>query len=153
MVVLVYRSLLGRLDVTTTAHRIYAEIPQAWHVRCWSDAMFIPAVLWLGMGGMMWVATTDFFDIFRYSFSSLLVLFTPFKNPKDHKHFYEYKQERAEKRKGKAVPVTVLVIGIVLMAGALITSFIHEDMVAGAEQSPIPAITETIDTTGGEDHE
>ena len=123
-------ALLPRLNTATVEHRVYADLPTAWTVRCWSDALFIPAVLWLGMGGMMWVATTDFFDIFRYGFSSLLVLFTPFKNPKDHKKFYEYKLERAEKRKGKAVPVTVLVIGVVLLVGALATSFVHEDMVA-----------------------
>lgn len=130
LVVVIHGALASRLDVNTSAHRVYADLPAAWELRCWSDAMFIPAVLWLGMGGMMWVATTDFFDIFRYAFSSLLVLFSPLKNPRDHKHFYEYKLERAEKRKGKAIPVTLLVIGVLLVVGALATSFIHEDMVA-----------------------
>lgn len=142
--VAIYMMLAERLDVTTSAHRIYAEVPAAWHVRCWSDALFIPAVLWVGMGGLMWVATTGFFDIFRYGFSSLLVLFTPFKNPKDHKKFYEYKLEREEKRKGKSVPVTILVVGIVLMAGALVLSFVHEDMVAPYAQTDLPGQSITI---------
>lgn len=168
IVLAIHGALVPRLDVSTSAHRVYADLPAAWELRCWSDALFIPAVLWLGMGGMMWVATTDFFDIFRYAFSSLLVLFSPLKNPKDHKHFYEYKLERAEKRKGKAVPVTLLVIGVLLVAGALVTSFIHEDMVAPwyeehaavtapADADVLPGIPAddipTNDIEGGESHE
>ena len=148
LVVVIHGALASRLDVNTSAHRVYADLPAAWELRCWSDAMFIPAVLWLGMGGMMWVATTDFFDIFRYAFSSLLVLFSPLKNPRDHKHFYEYKLERAEKLKGKAIPVTLLVIGVLLVVGALATSFIHEDMVAPwyeeHENIAIPATLEEV---------
>ena len=148
MVFAIHAALASRLDVTSSAHRVYADLPAAWEVRCWSDALFIPAVLWLGMGGMMWVATTDFFDIFRYAFSSLLVLFSPLKNPKEHKHFYEYKLERAEKRKGKAVPVTILVIGVLLVVGALVTSVIHENMVAPwyeeHENIAIPATLEEV---------
>lgn len=148
MVFAIHAALASRLDVTSSAHLVYADLPAAWEVRCWSDALFIPAVLWLGMGGMMWVATTDFFDIFRYAFSSLLVLFSPLKNPKEHKHFYEYKLERAEKRKGKAVPVTILVIGVLLVVGALVTSVIHENMVAPwyeeHENIAIPATLEEV---------
>ena len=148
MVFAIHATLASRLDVTSSAHRVYTDLPAAWEVRCWSDALFIPAVLWLGMGGMMWVATTDFFDIFQYAFSSLLVLFSPLKNPKEHKHFYEYKLERAEKRKGKAVPVTILVIGVLLVVGALVTSVIHENMVAPwyeeHENIAIPATLEEV---------
>ena len=177
VVVLIYNSLSGRLNLNTSAHRIYAEVPMAWHVRCWSDALFIPAVLWLGMGGMLCVATTDFFDIFRYAFSSLLVLFSPLKNPKEHKHFYEYKLERAEKRKGKSIPTTVLALGAAMLLGALALSFVHEGMVADVEVPDLPAVTsvqeaaendeemdeaydadlldgeEINDTTGGEENE
>ena len=157
MAVAIYMALAARLDVSTSVHRIYAEVPAAWHVRCWSDALFIPAVLWVGMGGLMWVATTDFFDIFRYGFSSLLVLFTPFKNPKDHKHFYEYKQERAEKRKGKSVPVTILVVGVALMLGALVLSFVHEGMVAPyaevAQSTQSITVTQEAETNNKTDAE
>lgn len=132
VVVLIYSSLAARLDVTTSAHRIYADLPRAWQVRCLSDAMFIPAVLWLGVGGMMWIASTGFFDIFSYAFKSLLVLFSPLKNPKDHEHFYEYKLAKEEKRKLKAVPFTVLIVGAVLLVAALVLSFVHEGMVADA---------------------
>ena len=148
MVYFIYSALAARLDVSLSAHRVYRDLPAAWQWRCWSDALFIPAVLWLGMGGMMWVATTDFFDIFRYGFSSLLVLFTPFKNPKDHKKYYDYKLEREEKRKGKTVPVTMLVIGVVLVVASLATSFVHEGMVAPwyaeHETVSVPATLEEI---------
>lgn len=161
IVVLIYDTLAGRLNVNTSAHRIYAEIPQAWHVRCWSDAMFIPAVLWTGMGGLLWIATTGFFDIFRYAFGSLLVLFSPLKSPKDQKHYYEYKLERDEKRKGKEIPATVLIVGVLLLAGSLVLSFVHEGMTSdylAAHPEQQIVITETLpettnDMTGGETDE
>ena len=48
-----------------------------------------------GIGGLLIISTaTDFFDMLTYGFKSLVVLFTPFKNPKDHPRFYEYDQMR-----------------------------------------------------------
>ncbi len=151
VVVFLYNAWNAKLDLTRYEYQIYAGMETAWTVRCVHDALFSAALIWLGFGGIMWVATTDFFDIFRYGFSSLLVLFTPFKSPKDHKKFYEYKQERAEKRKGKSVPVTILVIGVALFIGALATMFVHDSVMADVEAPPPPVIMEADDADEPDD--
>ncbi len=152
--VLVYNGIVGKMDLNRIDHAVYRDVPAAWNVRCWSDALFIPAVVWVSIGGLVWVSTTGFFDIFRYGFSSLLVLFTPFKNPRDHKKFYEYKLEREEKRKGRVVPVTILAIGAVLLIGSAALSFVHEDMVEPyrvdyTQVTTSPQGGSDADTTGG----
>ena len=52
-----------------------------------SDGFFIVAVIFVGMGTLLWVSTTGFFDIFSYAMKSLLVLFSPLKKPSEHPHF------------------------------------------------------------------
>ena len=131
-----YNAWDAKLDPTTIAYRMYVQTPAAWPVRCWHDALFSTALIWLGVGGMMFVAATDFFDIFGYAFSSLLVLFSPLKNPKEHKKYYEYKQANNEKRRKKAeehkrgnlIPATMVIIGVVLLAASLATMFVHDSM-------------------------
>ena len=64
-----------------------------------SDGFFVSAVMLLSPGLLVLISTTtDFFDIFSYAFHSLLVLFTPLRKPKDVKRYYEYKQDRKERR-------------------------------------------------------
>ena len=66
-----------------------------------SDGFFVAGLLMTGVGALVLVASTDFFDIFTYGFKSLLVLFTPLKKPREHMTFFDYKQERAGRRGGK----------------------------------------------------
>ena len=85
-----------------------------------SDGCFISAVIFIGMGGLLWISTTGFFDIFSYSFKSLLVLFSPLKKASEHPHYYEYKCEKEAKREGKPITHTTLIAGLVIMAASLI---------------------------------
>ncbi len=92
------------------------EADLAWQFRNASDGLFVAALLFIGFGLLMWVSTTGFFDMFSYGFSSLLVLFTALKDPKEHKHFYEYKMEKEAKREGKGWQKSVLYIGLICLA-------------------------------------
>lgn len=75
-------------------------LPAYLNARYLSDGLFVGGFLLACFGALILVSTsTDFFDIFRYGFKSLLVLFTALKNPKDHPNYHEYKQQRAESRK------------------------------------------------------
>ena len=67
--------------------------------RYWSDGCFVAAILIGGLGALTWISTTGIFDVFRYGFSSVITLFTPFRKPKDQMSFFDYKTYRAEKRK------------------------------------------------------
>ena len=88
--------------------------------RSLSDGFFIGSVLFIGMGVLLWVSTTGFFDIFGYAMKSLLVLFSPLVKPSEHPHYYEYKCEKEAKRKGKPITHTVLIVGQILLALSLI---------------------------------
>ena len=80
-----------------------------------SAGFFVTGVLFAGIGGLLIISTaTDFFDMLTYGFKSLVVLFTPFKNPKDHPRFYDYKQIRKEKR--GEVKTFLLFAGLALIA-------------------------------------
>ena len=83
-----------------------------------SDGMLVPGVCLAGLGVLVWISSTGFFDMIAYGFSSLLVMFTPFRNPKDHPRFYDYKQARAEKRQNPRM--VILYVGIVFLALAAV---------------------------------
>lgn len=134
--VALYYSFVDDLDTTRFEHQRYVAVEDAWTMYCWSNALFVPGVMWLGIGGLMWIATTGFFDIFSYAFSSLLVLFSPLKNPKDHQHFYEYKMAKEEKRKGKSVTWSVLIVGLILIIAAFACNTAYNNLMDPYLESP-----------------
>ena len=84
-----------------------------------SDGCFVSAVIFVGMGLLLWISATGFFDIFGYAMKSLLVLFSPLKKPGEHPHYYEYKCEKDAKRKGKPITHTVLIVGVIVLVLSL----------------------------------
>lgn len=101
---------------TATAQGFTPAMEAMWWCRYFSDGFFVAAIVFTGLGLMTWVSSTGFFDIFRYGFSSLLVLFSPLKHPKDHPHYYEYKCEREAKRAGKGWSKSILYVGLACLA-------------------------------------
>ena len=63
-----------------------------------SDCFTVPGIVFLGIGGLTWVAHMGGFDSFGYIFSnfSLHNLWTT-KAKKKYQSFYDYKQEKEEK--------------------------------------------------------
>ncbi len=92
----------------------------ALNCRWLSDGFFVSAVIFVGFGGLFWVSTTGFFDIFSYAFKSLFVLFSPLKKVKEFPHYYDYKCEKDAKREGKPISYTVLVVGLICLAASLV---------------------------------
>ncbi len=84
------------------------------------NASFIVAVLYCGIGGLSWIASTGLFDIFGYGFKSLKYLFTPLKRDEDDTGYYEYVMKKREDAKNKPVPYFLLIIGLVVLAVSLI---------------------------------
>ena len=68
------------------------------NARYLSDGFFVAGLLITGLGGLVWISSTGFFDIFSYGFHSLLVLFSSLRHPKDHENYYDYKTVKEEKR-------------------------------------------------------
>lgn len=102
-----YYDSVGWENAPTGAQRVMMGI---------SDGLMAAGVCYAGVGLMVWISTTGFFDMISYGFSSLWVMFTPFKNPKNHPRFYDYKQAKMEKRKKSRTPV--LYVGLAFLAAA-----------------------------------
>ena len=88
--------------------------PAALMARTLSDGFFVAGLLFTGLGALVWVSSTGFFDMFSYGIHSLLVLFTALRRPEDHVSFYDYKLAKEAKR-GKPMR-HILVIGLALVA-------------------------------------
>lgn len=84
-----------------------------------SDAAFTAGLLLTGIGSLIWVSCTGFFDIFAYGFHSLLVLFSPLRDPVKHQKYYDYRLSREEKRK-KPEYAPLIVGGSFLILSALL---------------------------------
>lgn len=95
-----------------------ASLPFSQNARYISDGCFVAGMLLTGIGALVWVSSTGFFDIFAYGFRSLLVLFTALVKPSDHKTFYEYKLDRERDRK-KGVRF-LLYVGLCFMLASYI---------------------------------
>ncbi len=88
------------------------------------DAFFVPAVFIGGIGLLMAISETGFFDIISYGFKSLIRLFTPYDKRVGRGGYYEYKVDMEEKRKGSPkiypcilwVALADLVISLVFFA-------------------------------------
>ena len=83
------------------------------NARYLSDGFFVAGLILTGIGGLVWISTTGFFDIFGYAFRSLVVLFTALRKPQEHKQYYDYKNERAAHR-GKPL-FFLLAVGVLFL--------------------------------------
>ena len=81
-----------------------------------SDGFFVAGVLIFGVGGLMLISYTGFFDMISYGMRSFFILILPHKMPEKEPKFYDYKVEK-EKRRGKPT-YTLLIVG----AGLLLLS-------------------------------
>ena len=132
LAVLVYSNLLPRLNLNDPIYQVYADVPTAWNVRCWSDAFFLIGILWAGMGALMWIATTGFFDLLRYACHSIWMIFNPMKSMDDIEKYYDYKVLRAEARAAKpSRHFSTLIVGAAVLAVAFVLAMINLNMIGG----------------------
>ena len=80
-----------------------------------SDGCFIVGVLLTSLGCLTWISTTGFFDMLFYGLHGLVSLL-PFKAPKKRKAFYDFKVERAGKRKAPLNAALLVGVAYLLLA-------------------------------------
>ena len=88
----------------------------ALNCRYLSDGFFVSGMLLAGLGALIWISTTGFFDMLSYGVHSLTVLFSTLKKPKDHETFYDYKTARAAKRGRPRMGILFAGIGCILIS-------------------------------------
>lgn len=93
-----------------------------WHHLC--DGFFIIAVMYVGVGSLMWISTTGFFDIFGYAVKFIAYRFSP--SHRDEKFtYFDYKCEQNDKRDAKPMTHTVLIAGLFVMACAVVCLMLY----------------------------
>ena len=86
------------------------------------DGFTVAAVLYLGMGALMWISTTGFFDIFSYAFKRAARVFIPGLFQDTEARFYEYKVEKMEKRTGFTQHSGLIIGAIFLVISIILTA-------------------------------
>ena len=77
------------------------------------DAFFVPGILLVMFGALMWIATTGFFDSIAFAFRAAGHLLLPFLHL-ERKTYYDYKAEKAEKR--GSTPYFIFIVGACYLA-------------------------------------
>lgn len=91
---------------------------QRW-LSAYASGFMTVGVVIFGVGLLTWISTTGLFDMLGYGASVLWDRVT-FKNR--NTRFYDYKTAREEKRKGKALQWSILIVGGVLLGLAILCS-------------------------------
>lgn len=97
-------------------------ITQADRILAIGNGFSVTALLYLSFGMLVWISTTGVLDIFSFALQKGAHFFLPFAAKEANGKFYEFKVEKAEKRKkrGKGQYMTLLVgLGFLLVAIAL----------------------------------
>ena len=87
------------------------------------DGFTVAAVLYLGMGALIWISTTGFFDIFGFAFKKAARVFIPAMFIDSEGNFYEYKIKSEEKRK-TFTQHTSLLIGLAFLVISIILTIV-----------------------------
>ena len=66
-----------------------------------SDGFFVAGILLAGLGGLLLISNTGFFDMFSYAMYCLMTRFAQMKRKGDHASFYAYKASK-DARRGKS---------------------------------------------------
>lgn len=85
------------------------------------DGFTVAAVLYLGIGSLMWISTTGFFDIFGFAFKRGAHAIIPNMFVDAEGGYYEYKMKKAEKRKGFTEHFTLKLGFVFLIISILLT--------------------------------
>ena len=95
-------------------------------IRCACDAFFVTGILYLCVGGIIWASKMGTFDGFGYSFSLWKQRYTNNKRDwRNEESFYDYKERKAEKKKGRQVNHVLIVGAVFVMIAAILLLVFH----------------------------
>lgn len=93
-----------------------------------SDGLFVSGILFFGLGSLIWVSTTGFFDMLTYGFRSVWYLFTPATKPEGSGGFYEYKLMKQERRENSPSVRYVALVGLALVLLAAVFAVLYANL-------------------------
>lgn len=93
-----------------------------------NNGAIIAAVCLLGIGGLMWVASFGFFDIFAYGFKQFgATLFS--KKPGQYNDFPGYREDkRISREKSPKLYLTILIVGAIFLVLSIVLFVIYKSV-------------------------
>lgn len=91
------------------------------------DVFLIPGIVFTGLGFIVIISDEGFFDIFSYSVKSLIYVFIRHKDDAIRQTYYEYKEEKKQKRDGRSRWYLVIV-GLVYFIPCIIFLILYMNM-------------------------
>ena len=85
---------------------LFGNNTQTWSIL--SDAFFVPGIILVSLGALIWIAGTGLFDSVSYALSVAAHAIIPFLKNRP-KNYYDYKSERESK--GSRTPMFILYTG------------------------------------------
>lgn len=107
------------------AKGIFNQTETAVILQILADGFTLPAVLYLGIGGLIFVSNEGAFDALAYGMTSFLDLFRKEKK-NQFTSFYDYAESKKDKKFGFG---TLLICGIIFSVLAAIVLVIYSDLV------------------------
>ncbi|MPN45766.1 hypothetical protein SDC9_193337 [bioreactor metagenome] len=90
------------ISLLVARHQGFALVQPAYlQARYLSDGFFVAGILLSGLGGLLVISNTGFFDMFSYAMYCLMIRFAQVKRKGDHVSFYAYKVSK-DARRGKS---------------------------------------------------
>ncbi len=87
------------------------------------DGFTITSFAFLGIGALIWVSTTGWFDIFGFAFQRAVHVFIPGQIRDKTGSYYDYKMKKAAERKPFSERST-LIIGLVMLAASIVLTVV-----------------------------
>lgn len=113
--------------VTAVSRGLFSQTDAKGVLHLLSDGFLVPGALFAGIGGLSWVSTTGFFDIFGYGCSHVFGRFIPFDSVYRRKEkYYDYKVRKDEK--GRNWNKELLLTGACALALAVLCTVLYEVM-------------------------
>ncbi len=92
-------------------------------MRSLSDACFVPAVVLLGVSGILFARNDGTFDVFGYSIK--YTFFNHYPGLGNTEDFADYREKKAAKRKS---PINILFAGLIFLVAAVVFMTVHYKM-------------------------
>lgn len=103
----------------------YYGITRGNQVRFIGDGFFVAAVLYLGIGALVWIANLGGLNGLRYLTYQVVTIFTPKKHRfEERKSYYDFLRERD--KKGKTDNKVLLTVGGVCLLASIILAVVFD---------------------------
>ena len=110
----------GIMWLYLSTHGLGDELSVSEKLRLWCDACTIPGLLYLMFGALVWASGLGALDGLSYALGNLFRSLIPGARARAQKEYYEYVQERREKRLQITKYAFLFISGLILLAAAVI---------------------------------